>query len=246
MTQPDSIIPDPYNPQDWNRYSYARYNPIRYSDPTGHAVSDGSNQGGCSPQTCPNVIPITPPAPNNTYVPVMTPNQGLQWVANPPKDPTPISDLIKQIPFSSEDWALAGTVTDGVVFLLDLYADGVVAYATIYGIGAGLPVIVVVGGEAIALPALTGVGAFLAADFFIVKPILRLGNWGASAATVCTYISETKSGATVIEKGQISNATKNSFVLTVSGWVAPEAITSTIIQGSSLANDLGWISFPFR
>lgn len=36
MTQPDSIVPDPYNPQDWNRYSYARYNPLRYTDPTGH------------------------------------------------------------------------------------------------------------------------------------------------------------------------------------------------------------------
>ncbi|NOH04083.1 MAG: hypothetical protein HND47_19995 [Chloroflexi bacterium] len=36
MTQPDSIVPDPYNPLDWNRYSYARYNPLRYTDPSGH------------------------------------------------------------------------------------------------------------------------------------------------------------------------------------------------------------------
>jgi hypothetical protein len=36
FSQPDSIVPDPYNPQDWNRYSYARNNPLRYTDPSGH------------------------------------------------------------------------------------------------------------------------------------------------------------------------------------------------------------------
>ncbi len=36
FTQPDSIVPDPYNPQDYDRYSYARNNPLKYTDPTGH------------------------------------------------------------------------------------------------------------------------------------------------------------------------------------------------------------------
>jgi RHS repeat-associated protein len=45
FTQPDSIVPDPYNPQDWNRYSYARNNPVRYTDPTGHAVYEGDDGG---------------------------------------------------------------------------------------------------------------------------------------------------------------------------------------------------------
>ena len=40
MTQPDSIVPDPYNPLDWNRYSYARYNPVLYTDPTGHFTDE--------------------------------------------------------------------------------------------------------------------------------------------------------------------------------------------------------------
>ena len=31
FTQPDPIIPDPYNPLDWNRYSYVRYNPIHWA-----------------------------------------------------------------------------------------------------------------------------------------------------------------------------------------------------------------------
>ncbi len=44
FTQPDTIVPDPYNPQDWSRYSYARYNPVRYTDPSGHtSVCAGSN-----------------------------------------------------------------------------------------------------------------------------------------------------------------------------------------------------------
>jgi RHS repeat-associated protein len=43
FTQPDSIVPDPYNPQDWNRYSYARNNPIRYTDPSGHRPCEDGN-----------------------------------------------------------------------------------------------------------------------------------------------------------------------------------------------------------
>jgi hypothetical protein len=45
FTQPDSIIPDPYNPQDWNRYAYARNNPLRYTDPSGHMAWEGDGGG---------------------------------------------------------------------------------------------------------------------------------------------------------------------------------------------------------
>jgi RHS repeat-associated protein len=41
FTQPDTIVPDPYNSQDWNRYAYARNNPLKYTDPSGHRVDDG-------------------------------------------------------------------------------------------------------------------------------------------------------------------------------------------------------------
>jgi hypothetical protein len=48
FTQPDSIVPDPYNPQDWDRYSYVRNNPLRYTDPSGHKVCwEGSTPGHC-------------------------------------------------------------------------------------------------------------------------------------------------------------------------------------------------------
>jgi hypothetical protein len=129
--------------------------------------------------------------------------------------------------------------------LLDLFAGGVVVYATVVGFGSALPVVVITGGVATPVPAVTGGAAFLVADFFLVQPILTVGNVGASVATVMTFVSETKSGATVIETGQISARTRNSVTLTLAGWVAPEAITSTLIQVASFANDLGW-TFPFR
>lgn len=49
MTQPDTIVPDPYNSQDWDRYAYARNNPIRYNDPSGHFTcsSDKNSDDYC-------------------------------------------------------------------------------------------------------------------------------------------------------------------------------------------------------
>jgi RHS repeat-associated protein len=46
FSQPDSIIPDPYNSQDWNRYAYARNNPLRYTDSSGHCI-DGITTWAC-------------------------------------------------------------------------------------------------------------------------------------------------------------------------------------------------------
>jgi RHS repeat-associated protein len=48
MTQPDTIIPDPYNSQDWNRYSYVRNNPLRYTDPSGHCGKGSKPPSGTS------------------------------------------------------------------------------------------------------------------------------------------------------------------------------------------------------
>jgi hypothetical protein len=39
----------PQNPQALNRYSYVRNNPLRYTDPSGHANTDGRNEGGAPP-----------------------------------------------------------------------------------------------------------------------------------------------------------------------------------------------------
>jgi RHS repeat-associated protein len=50
MTQPDTIVPDPYNSQDYDRYAYARNNPLLYTDPSGHEPKYGcynSNGNTC-------------------------------------------------------------------------------------------------------------------------------------------------------------------------------------------------------
>lgn len=36
FTQPDSIMPDPYNPQSLNKYGFELGNPYKYTDPDGH------------------------------------------------------------------------------------------------------------------------------------------------------------------------------------------------------------------
>jgi RHS repeat-associated protein len=61
FSQPDSIIPDPYNPLDWNRYAYARYNPVRYSDPSGHMAVEDGDQGPCKVKYCGWIPPVKSP-----------------------------------------------------------------------------------------------------------------------------------------------------------------------------------------
>jgi len=69
-TQPDTIVPDPYNPQDWDRYSYTRNNPVRYTDPTGHIACDDVDDNG----KCINYEQITHRARNN-LIDFMQPEQ---------------------------------------------------------------------------------------------------------------------------------------------------------------------------
>ncbi len=57
FTQPDPIIPDPYNPLDWDRYAYV--NPIRFIDPSGHDKCTGSRdvwKPDCGIQQDPYII----------------------------------------------------------------------------------------------------------------------------------------------------------------------------------------------
>ena len=50
FTQPDTIVPNPYNSQDYDRYAYARNNPVKYTDPTGHMADSDTDEAGCSGQ----------------------------------------------------------------------------------------------------------------------------------------------------------------------------------------------------
>jgi RHS repeat-associated protein len=70
------------NPQELNRYSYVNNNPVRSTDPTGHAVHDGSDEkggggggggggsaGGCNCQgtAAANARPVSPPTRGGEY-----------------------------------------------------------------------------------------------------------------------------------------------------------------------------------
>jgi len=44
---PDTIVPDSRNPASLNRYSYAYNGPLVFTDPSGHAPSDGCEYEGC-------------------------------------------------------------------------------------------------------------------------------------------------------------------------------------------------------
>ena len=48
-TQPDTIIPEPYNSLDYQRYAYVRYNPLKYVDPSGHRPCN--DEAGCDGET---------------------------------------------------------------------------------------------------------------------------------------------------------------------------------------------------
>ena len=48
FTQPDSLLPDPYDPQQLNRYSYVRNNPLKYTDPSGHIIAELLAIGGAT------------------------------------------------------------------------------------------------------------------------------------------------------------------------------------------------------
>jgi len=48
FAQADSIVPlASQGVQAWDRYAFVNNNPVRYTDPGGHAVDDGCNQGEC-------------------------------------------------------------------------------------------------------------------------------------------------------------------------------------------------------
>ena len=81
FNQPDTIIPDQYDPNSWDRYLYVAANPLRFTDPTGHYLDDGSEEGGYSSAKrlpCCNQPPTPTPMPTSNLsdilqTPVPTP-----------------------------------------------------------------------------------------------------------------------------------------------------------------------------
>jgi RHS repeat-associated protein len=77
FTQPDTIVPNPYNSQDWDRYAFVRNNPVRYTDPSGHCIngttgdvnmgeSPAGTSGICSGTMPPAQTPTSSPTSSST------------------------------------------------------------------------------------------------------------------------------------------------------------------------------------
>ncbi len=110
----DTIVPEPGNPQSLNRYSYVRNAPTRYTDPSGHMLSDGGDQG-CGTLACINSpappvivaqaglppIPLIPAAPlgGDPTTPIQV---GKEWLAGKGprhhefRDGDPFTELLQE------------------------------------------------------------------------------------------------------------------------------------------------------
>jgi hypothetical protein len=233
-------VPGYANPQNLNRFSYVGNNPLRYTDPTGHMrVEEPGDKRGCSnPTYCQNGRP----KPADELAKMRNNKNKSKGGGGSHDDTGPITDWILNLPGSEDFYNGAAIGFDGIAWLSDIFAAGVVTYGGVYGAGLGLPG-TVVGGPAV--PTVTGFAGMVVAEFY-VQPILTVGNVFASLSTAATVIADTKAGNTRIEDGVFSSNVRNSFTLTAAGWVNKEAYTSLTIQSLALSNDFGWTSLPFQ
>jgi hypothetical protein len=156
-------------------------------------------------------------------------------------DTRPFSEIIKQLPGTSDDWSNAATTFDVTAWVADSYASAIVILGGIMGVALPAPLIAVGLPE---VPLVTGLGEMALAELY-AQPVLKGGNALATVSFFVALVSETKSGTTCVEQGKISTPLLNSFSLTAAGWMIPEAFLSLAIQSASLGNDLKITSVPF-
>ena len=222
-------------------------NPIRYSDPSGHRLVEDFGNGGCSTSGyCPvsSTISNGPNSGGNAgrnNGGNQHPSKGENSVANKDDDTGFITDIILQLPGSSDDWSNLATGLDLLAWSTDLYAAGAVTYAYFGGAALPAPLIAVGLPE---VPLVTGLAGMAIAELY-VQPVLFTGNVVASFSTGATIVSDTKAGNTRVEEAKFSASVLNSMALTDIGWQSNEAYLSLIIQSVAVANDFQWTSLPF-
>jgi hypothetical protein len=194
-------------------------NPLSYTDPTGHyACGDGEEHDCNGHKQDPNKNPHLPKPPKSHR-------------ENTPKD----EDLVEN--------ALRGISTglDILAEVVDLYDVVVVTAGGILGAGIGLPF--VEGGPEV--PVVTGWAGISIAEL-AVQPTLQFANGLALTSTILTAAADIRSGDTNLRAGVIGKNTLNSATTTFLGYAVPEAYSSFALQSLTVANDLGWTSFPFQ
>jgi RHS repeat-associated protein len=225
--QPDSIIPDYNDPQSFDRYAFVRNNPVNRIDPTGHMDVCPDCEGGGSLSANEQLEQLRALHEEDH-------NQNTDDIAQ-------FEDNWPEIPGSSELWGYVSLGLDVIALSFDIYACFIVTYGGIYGAGITSPAVLAGAPE---VPVATGLAGMGIAELY-AQPVLFLGNLFASASTGATFISETKSGDTIISEGIISTPVKNSLALTTIGWLNKEAYISGLLQTTAILNDLEVISFPF-
>ncbi len=155
--------------------------------------------------------------------------------------PQPRIDPIPQVFGTAEDWTRISTGLDTLALLVDSYGDIVVISAGVFGVVVGVPA----GGQV----ELTGLAAVAFAETLTAGTTLQIGNWVATGATAATIVADVKACKTRLEDSHLTLgvSTLNGLYWTTSGWVAPpETFLSTMLQSIAVANDLGWVTWPFE
>lgn len=226
-----------------------RNNPLRHIDPTGHRLVEDPYGGGNTCNIFVDDCGFTFDAGNNGNGGCNTlascsnnnPSGGGSSGADNEDDTGFITDIILQLPGSTEDWNNLATGLDLLAWFTDIYAAGAVTYAFFGGAALPAPLIAVGLPE---VPLATGLAGMAIAELYI-QPVLFTGNVLASFSTGATIVADTKAGNTRIEEANFSISVLNSLALTDIGWQSNEAYLSLIIQSVAVTNDFQWTSLPF-
>ena len=217
----DTIVPGYANPQNLNRYSYVTNNPLRYTDPTGHMLDYGANEGGGG---C-NSIACFPTPPNNLPSGGGGNGGGGHDDDDDDEDDNPsVPDLPGYDPIaiycgeSSSLGCLSFLLQDGAT-LVDIVGMGVVSALTITGCVVGTP-----GGGGGVLAGCAAGGA--EGLFFYNTTGLNTAESALSfGSTVLTVIDDAR------QYGELGESSQTSIPATLTGLVMIDPFTDAIIDG---------------
>jgi RHS repeat-associated protein len=229
-----------YTGEWWGSYTELLFLRARYYDPSvGRFLTMGRWAGDVVwPRTLNNFIYVLDNPINGVDPQGLSPLGTTVGGCHPQQ---PCIDPIPQVFGTTEDWSRISTQLDTLALLVDSYGDIAVISAGVFVVVVGVPA----GGQV----ELTGLAAVAFAETLTAGTTLQIGNWVAIGATVATIVADVKAYKTRLENSHLTLgvSTLNGLYWTTSGWVAPpETFLSTMLQSIAVANDLGWVTWPFE